>query len=158
MNPKFELCLPGITQTEAWKMKHIIEQIQKDKTNMHKIYQMIAGDESTDVLIDYDLMDHITHMGCYPGTVLQEQGIRTDAELVEFVYNHNPCEKLRLCGHSCVAAIAAYMNIQGLIPEGSGMSDVIDHLSTGYKKNILRMAESKCRSILWEREKTNANS
>ena len=150
----FQLCLRDVSQTEAWELTYIIIQLLKDKGNIHEIYQMLTDGtilnrrvhvDPGDALIDFALLESLTRQGSYPGKILQREGIRTDAELVKFVYNHNPQDAIRLCGRQAIASIAAYMNIRGIIPEGSGMVDVVNHLTMNARGDILHSAELKCK-------------
>lgn len=161
----FDLCFRDISETEAWMLTHILIQLLKSRERIHEIYKMLIANGSVqssdydDRPIDFALLGAVTNQGSYPAKILQWEGIKTDADLVKFVYEHDPHDKIYRCGQACISSIAAYMNLRGIIPEGNGMADVIGHFVTGIEcNNILNIAEAKCARYWYKMRKEKSEN
>lgn len=137
---KFELCLRDVSKDEAWMLTYIIVHMLKDKSCIQDIYQMLTGDDTnnvevTDHAIDFILLDSLSNGGYHPSSILRHQGIKTENELLKFVYTDwfEPGYAVYRLGPSALADIAAYMKIRNIIPKNSDMSDVVSHFMKGAK-------------------------
>lgn len=148
---KFEICLRDISKDDAWMLTYIIVHMLKDKTCIRDIYQMLTGDDTNNVevadrAIDFILLDRLSNCECHASSFLRDQGIKTESELLKFVYTRGFAHEYAMycLRPSAIADIAAYMNIRNIIPKDSDMSDVVSHFMKGANaEEALRLAKRK---------------
>ena len=151
---KFE-CLRDVSKDDAWMLTYIIMYILKVPTAIRDIYQMLTGDDTnnaaaTDHAIDFILLDSLGN-GYHASNILRYEGIKTERELVKFVYTHDYSDGVFRLGPAALANIATYMNIRNIIPKDSDMSDVISHFMKGAKaEQTLDFANMKYRNYMEE--------
>ena len=118
---KFELCLKDISETDAWMLTYVMIHLVKEPKSIKKVYQMMLeepGNEAgeTETPIDFDFMDSIrSHGACRSSTLLKARGVLTHSDLTEFVFNHDPADKIYGIGVSGVSSIIAYMIMKHII-------------------------------------------
>ena len=153
---KFEIeGLRDVSNDDAWMLTYIITYILKVPTAIRDIYQMLTGDDTnnatiTDHAIDFILLDSLGNgYGYHASKILRHEDIKTERELVEFVYKRDYGRGVFRLGPSALADIATYMNIRNIIPKDSSMSDVISHFMNGAKaEEALDFANTKYRNYM----------
>ena len=149
-NSKFEIYLRDVCKDDEWMLVYIIAHILKDPSCVRDIYHMLRGDDTNNVEvidheIDFILLDRLSNYECHASSFLRNQGIKTESELLKFVYTRNFAHECAYwLGPSAIAAIAAYMNIRNIIPKDSDMSDVVSQFMNGTNaEKALRLAKRK---------------
>lgn len=148
---KFELCLKDISETDAWMLTYIMIHLLKEHKSIKKVYQMMLEepgkeDGEIEIPIDFDFMDNIrSHGECKASALLKARGVLTHSDLTEFVFNHDPDDKIYGIGVSGVSSIIAYMIMKHIIDK----KRIIEAARHFVKRNseiaeIYRMTCAKC--------------
>ena len=146
---KFELCLKDISETDAWMLTYVMIHLLKEPKSIKRVYQMMLEepeDGEIEIHIDFDFMDSIrSHGACKSSTLLKARGVLTHSDLTEFVFNHDPDDKIYGIGVSGVASIIAYMIMKHIIDKNR-IIEAARHFVKGNSKigEIYRMTCAKC--------------